>query len=277
MTEQHIAGTIGILGAGWLGLPLARTLLAAGKQVAVTVSSAEKAARLQGEGIHAHPLTISADMPAADKKEQWPIPCETLVICVPPSKTDDYPQAVARACALAKANGTRRVLFVSATSVWGAGQAEGEQPKPRHARGERMLAAEQAVQAAGFECVMIVRPSGLYGPDRHPGRFLAGKTLEGGAQAVNLVHLDDVVAACLLLLERGKDGDAYNLSAPVHPRREQFYPFAARQLGLPAPVFIEPAGAFLPIDGLRICEQLGFNYRWPDPAHWFAELAARGN
>ncbi|WP_439827351.1 NAD-dependent epimerase/dehydratase family protein [Aeromonas enteropelogenes] len=277
MTEQYVAGTFGILGAGWLGLPLARALLAAGKQVTVTVSSAEKAARLQGEGINAYPLTISADMPAADKKEQWPIPCETLVICVPPSKTDDYPQAVARACALAKASGTRRVLFVSATSVWGAGQAEGDQPKPRHARGERMLAAEQAVQAAGFECVMIVRPSGLYGPDRHPGRFLAGKTLEGGAQAVNLVHLDDVVAACLLLLERGKDGDAYNLSAPVHPRREQFYPFAARQLGLPAPLFIEPAGAFLPIDGLRICEQLGFNYRWPDPAHWFAELAARGN
>ncbi|WP_421209405.1 NAD-dependent epimerase/dehydratase family protein [Aeromonas enteropelogenes] len=277
MTERQVAGTIGILGAGWLGLPLARALLAAGKPVEVTVSSAEKAARLQGEGIHAHPLTISADMPAADKKEPWPIPCETLVICVPPSKTDDYPQAVAKACQLAKAHGTRRVLFVSATSVWGAGQQEGEKPKPRHARGERMLAAEQAVQAAGFECVMIVRPSGLYGPDRHPGRFLAGKTLEGGAQAVNLVHLDDVVAACLLLLERGKDGDAYNLSAPVHPRREQFYPFAARQLGLPAPLFIEPAGTFLPIDGLRICEQLGFNYRWPDPAHWFAELAARGN
>lgn len=35
MTEQHIAGTIGILGAGWLGLPLARALLAAGKPVAV--------------------------------------------------------------------------------------------------------------------------------------------------------------------------------------------------------------------------------------------------
>lgn len=272
MTEQHFAGTIGILGAGWLGLPLARALLAAGKQVAVTVSSAEKAARLQGEGINAYPLTISAHM-----SDAWPIPCESLVICVPPSKTDDYPQAVAKACALAKASGTRRVLFVSATSVWGAGQQEGEKPQPRHARGERMLAAEQAVLAAGFEAVMIVRPSGLYGPDRHPGRFLAGKTLDGGAQSVNLVHLDDVVAACMLLLERGKGGDVFNLSAPVHPRREQFYPFAARQQGLPVPVFIEPAGEFQPIDGQLICRQMGFNYRWPDPAHWFAELAALGN
>ncbi len=94
---------------------------------------------------------------------------------------------------------------------------------------------------------------------------------------MNLVHLDDVVAACQLLLAHGKYGDAYNLSAPVHPRREQFYPFAARQLGLPAPVFIEPAGRFVPVEGLRICEQLGFVYRWPDPAHWFAELAARGH
>lgn len=32
---------IGILGAGWLGLPLARALLAVGKQLAVTDSSAE--------------------------------------------------------------------------------------------------------------------------------------------------------------------------------------------------------------------------------------------
>lgn len=45
MAEQHIAGTIGILEACcWLGQPLVRALLAAGKQVAVMVSSAEKAA-----------------------------------------------------------------------------------------------------------------------------------------------------------------------------------------------------------------------------------------
>jgi hypothetical protein len=85
MTEQYIAGMIGILGAGWLGLPLARALLAT-----VTVSSAEKAVRLQGEGIYAYPLMISADM-----SDELPIPCESLVICVPPSKTDDDPQAVA--------------------------------------------------------------------------------------------------------------------------------------------------------------------------------------
>lgn len=261
----------GIVGAGWLGLPLARALQAQGKAVVVTVSSAEKAARLTAEGVAAWPLQLSAQLDALS------LHCRELVICVPPSKTEDYPAAIARLCQLAKAAGVQRVLFVSATSVWAPGQGEDEQPAPAHARGMRMLAAEQAVLATGFECAMVLRPAGLYGPERHPGRFLAGKTLEGGGQAVNLVHLDDVVAACQLILAQGKDGDAYNLSAPVHPRREQFYPFAARQLGLPVPVFIEPAGIFAPVEGQRICEQLGFAYRWPDPAHWFAELAAQGN
>ncbi|MCH7370587.1 NAD-dependent epimerase/dehydratase family protein [Aeromonas sp. MR16] len=261
----------GIVGAGWLGLPLAKVLQVQGQSVAVTVSSSEKAARLVAEGMPAWPLQLSAQLDAL------PFHCRELVVCVPPSKTEDYPAAVARLCQLARTAGTQRVLFISATSVWAPGQGEDEAPQPAHARGMRMLAAEQGVLGAGFECAMVLRPAGLYGPDRHPGRFLAGKTLAGGAQAVNLVHLDDVVAACLLMLAQGQDGDAYNLSAPVHPRREQLYPFASRLLGLAPPIFTEPSGDFAPIEGQRICQRLGFVYRWPDPAHWFAEQAAQSD
>ena len=271
MTTEHEYQT-GIVGAGWLGLPLAKALLGQGHSVAVTVSSAEKAARLQSEGITAFPLLLAPEL-----AEPLPFRSQALVVCVPPSKTEDYPAAVARLCQLALAAGTRRVLFISATSVWGPGQTEEESPRPAHERGERMLAAEHAVLQAGFECALVLRPAGLYGPERHPGRFLAGKTLAGGGQAVNLVHLDDVIAACLLMLDKGQDGEAYNLSAPVHPRREQLYPFASRLLGLTPPVFTEPRGEFAPIEGQRICQRLGFVYRWPDPAHWFADPAAQSD
>lgn len=253
----------GIVGAGWLGLPLAQALMAREQRVAVTVSTAEKAGRLRGEGIDVWPLLLAPDM-----AEPLPFRCRDLVICVPPSKVEGYPAAVARLCQLAGTSGVKRVLFISATSVWAPGQGEEEVPHPAHGRGERMLAAEQAVQGAGFDCTMVLRPAGLYGPGRHPGRFLAGKTLAGGGQAVNLVHLDDVVTACQLMLAQGLDGEAYNLSAPVHPRREQLYPFASRLLGLAPPQFIEPTGDFAPIEGQRICQRHGFVYRWPDPAHW---------
>ena len=267
MTTEHEYQT-GIVGAGWLGLPLARALQAQGQSVAVTVSSLEKATRLRDGGIAAWPLLLAPDMAGP-----LPFRCRDLVICVPPSKTEDYPASVARLCQLAREAGVGKVLFISATSVWAPGQGEDEIPRPASARGERMRAAELAVQEGGFACAMVLRPAGLYGPDRHPGRFLAGKTLAGGGQAVNLVHLDDVVAACQLMLAVGQDGDAYNLSAPVHPRREQLYPFASRLLGPAPPLFIEPAGVFAPIEGQRICQRLGFVYRWPDPAHWFAEQA----
>lgn len=269
MTTVHEYQT-GIVGAGWLGLPLAKALLGLGQTVAVTVSSAEKAARLRAEGLQAWPLRLDPGM-----TEPLPFSCRELVVCVPPSKTADYPQSLTRLCQLALTAGVQRVLFIGATSVWAPGQTEEESPRPAHERGERMLAAERVVLSAGFECAMVLRPAGLYGPERHPGRFLAGKTLAGGGQAVNLVHLDDVVAACLLMLEKGEDGDAYNLSAPIHPRREQLYPFASRLLGLTPPVFTEPRGEFAPIEGLRICQRLGFVYRWPDPAHWFADPAAQ--
>ena len=141
MTEQDVAGTIGILGAGWLGLPLARTLLAAGKQVAVTVSSAQKAAQLTAEGLQAWPLQLGTGLTAL------PFRCCELVICVPPSKVEDYPAAIGRVAELAQAAGVQRLLFVSATSVWAPGQGEDEHPMPAHERGMRMLAAEQAAVA----------------------------------------------------------------------------------------------------------------------------------
>ncbi len=54
---------------------------------------------------------------------------------------------------------------------------------------------------------------------------------------VNLVHLQDVVAAIELLLQAPKGGHIYNLCAPRHPARGLFYPQMARELGLPPPVF----------------------------------------
>ena len=88
MTNEHEYQT-GILGAGWLGLPLARVLQESGQRVVVTVSSAEKAEQLRGEGIAAWPLLLAPEMGAL------PFRCHDLVICVPPSKTLDYPASVA--------------------------------------------------------------------------------------------------------------------------------------------------------------------------------------
>ncbi|UBO75384.1 NAD-dependent epimerase/dehydratase family protein [Aeromonas rivuli] len=260
--------SVGIVGAGWLGLPLAHALSDEGWAVTVTVTRQEKVRVLRAEGLNACQLHLSAQMGSV-----WPLVVDNLVVCVPPGKMDDYPGAITQLCTMARAAGVRNLLFVSATSVWGPGQGEEEQAAPHTERGLRMLAAERAVLAAGFDRAIVVRPAGLYGPGRHPGRFLAGKSVSGGAQAVNLVHQQDLVAACCLLLEQGESGACYTLSAPGHPSRQEFYRAAAVRIGLVAPDFIEPAGDFSPVTGARICRELGFEYWVADPLAWLASEA----
>lgn len=118
--------------------------------------------------------------------------------------------------------------------------------------------------------VSIVRPAGLVGPNRQPGRFFAGKKqLEGGSAPVNLVHQEDVIGAILMILENRSWGKIYNLCAIEHPKRSEFYAQAAQSLNLEAPEFTNlPGFAFKTIDGTKITQDLGFVYQHPDPMAW---------
>ncbi|ALP41974.1 NAD(P)H-binding protein [Aeromonas schubertii] len=252
-----------VIGAGWLGLPLARALRSRGEAVAVTCTSQEKAIELGKAGLQAYPFVVG---------DEWPLPeCEKVVVAIPPGKVADYPAAIADIASRARASGCRHLLLVSATSVYAEGQQEGETPAGQGERARRLRLAEQAARQCGIDSVTVLRPSGLYGPGRHPGRFLAGRASSGGGRAVNLVHQEDVVNAILLLLELSSGIEEYVVSAPGHPTREVFYGQAARALALAPPRFEPPEGEYLPLSGVRLCQELGFEYRWPDPMIWLKQ------
>ena len=90
----------------------------------------------------------------------------------------------------------------------------------------------------------MVLLGGLIGPERAPGRFLAGRQgLDQGNAPVNLVHLTDVVGVLSCIIERGAWGHTFNVCADQHPRRCDFYPTAAQFLNLTAPTFNDELGA----------------------------------
>ena len=68
-------------------------------------------------------------------------------------------------------------------------------------------------------------------------------------------------------LQAPKGGHIYNICAPAHPARNVFYPQMARLLGLEPPQFRNSldSGKGKIIDGSRICNELGFEYQYPDP------------
>ena len=75
-----------VLGCGWLGLPLAHSLLANGCQVAGTTTSPEQLDALRADGIDAHLLRLGPDFTSADEARLLSLLRRTdvLVLNVPP-------------------------------------------------------------------------------------------------------------------------------------------------------------------------------------------------
>lgn len=263
---------VAIVGLGWLGMPLALSLMARGWNVtgSKTTQDGVEAARMCG--IESYPLRLEPQLDCETDDLDALMNVDALVITLPARRTgqgeDFYLQAVQEIVDSALAHRIPRIVFTSSTSVYGDVQGVVKENTPRvpvTTSGKVLKELEDWLHNLPGTSVDIVRLSGLVGPGRHPGRFFAGKSAPDGQQGVNLVHLEDAVAAITLLLQAPKGGRIYNLCAPQHPSRATFYPLMARELGLAPPVFSDSGGKGKTIDGSRICHELGFEYQYPDP------------
>lgn len=266
---------VAIVGLGWLGMPLALSLSARGWQVTGSKTTLDGVEAARMCGIDSYQLQLTPELVCNSEDLDALLNVDALVITLPARRTgegdDFYLQAVQEIVDSALAHQIPRIIFTSSTSVYGDGEGtvkENNSLVPVTASGRVLKELELWLHDLPGTSVDILRLAGLVGPERHPGRFMAGKTdVANGQHGVNLVHLEDVVAAITLLLQAPKGGRIYNLCAPVHPTREEFYSQMARQLGLEPPVFREPSatGHGKLVDGSRICNELGFEYQYPNP------------
>lgn len=265
---------VAIVGLGWLGMPLALALNARGWQVtgSKTTPDGVEAARMCG--IESYPLELTPELVCDSDELDALLNVDALVVTLPARRTGEgdtfYQQAVQEIVDSALAHRIPRIIFTSSTSVYGDvdGTVKESTPlQPVTHSGRVLKELEAWLHQLPGTSVDILRLAGLVGPGRHPGRFFAGKTAPNGSHGVNMVHLEDVVSAITLLLETPKGGRTYNLCAPHHPARAEFYPVMARQLGLEPPQFSnsEAGTQGKRVDGNRICNELGFEYRYPDP------------
>ncbi|QGX91755.1 SDR family oxidoreductase [Tatumella sp. TA1] len=267
---------IAIVGLGWLGMPLALALSQRGYEVQGSKTSDDGVLAARRCGIDAVKLVTTPNIDCdADELDEL-MSADTLIITLPASRSSEggehYVNAVQNLVDSALAGGVQRVIFTSSTSVYGDQQGEVVEASPLlpvTPAGKRLVTLEQWLhQLPGID-IDILRLSGLVGPDRHPGRFLAGRSgVKQGNHPVNLVHLDDVIEAIIALLASPSLGSTFNLSAAVHPRRDEFYPFVAKQLGLEPPTFETlacDASTGKTVNGEAICRSIDFQYRYKDP------------
>ena len=265
---------VAIVGLGWLGMPLALSFTARGWHVTGSKTSQDGVEAARMCGIESYLLNLEPELMCEPDDLNALMSVDALVITLPARRSGPgetfYLQAMQEIVDSALAYHIPRIIFTSSTSVYGNASGVVKENTPRQpvtASGNTLKDLEDWLHNLPGTSVDILRLAGLVGPARHPGRFLAGKTAPNGQHGVNLVHLEDVISAITLLLQAPKGGHIYNLCAPGHPTRESFYPAMARQIGLAPPHFLasqdQEKGKV--IDGSRICNELGFEYAYPDP------------
>ena len=276
-----INADVSILGCGWLGHPLARRLVDRDVHVRGSTTTPEKVESLQEDGIDPYLLTLDPDLSGEDVSSFFG--SSILVLNVPPPRGgDDVHEQHRRqidAVRAAAAEGTVEwILFASSTGVYPnvertvteADQPPGQPdalPGSRRSTGRAVLAAEAQLMDDPAFATTVVRFGGLYGDDRHPGRFLAGRTNVGRPEApVNLIHRDDCVGLLLTLLEQDVRDDVFNACADAHPPRRAVYTRAAEVLGLDPPTFDESdTTTGKVVDNQKVKATTGYQFLHPDP------------
>jgi nucleoside-diphosphate-sugar epimerase len=195
---QTAAMRVIILGAGTIGLHLARRLVDRGDEVvAVRRSVRPSEARL---------TWLAADLQHLDAARVSG-PVDAVVLSVAPGSGDSYaatyPPGARAALALVRQHSARHLVYTSSTGVYGErdGAVVTEQ-SPRRGGPPELLEAEDLLLAAGLTGTTVLRVAGLYGPGRDPRpRYRdPAKLPSGGRHWVNLVHHDDVASAIELSL-----------------------------------------------------------------------------
>ncbi len=235
---------ISILGCGWLGLPLAKSLVEKGFMVKGSTTSESKMETLQQEGILPFQIVLGEDKMEGDITA-FLENSEILLIDIPPKLRGNQPENfVSKIKTLLPFIGEakiKKVLFVSSTSVFADDNAivtESTKPNPPTESGKQLLVAEQLLQNQANFQTTIVRFGGLIGENRHPIYFLAGrKGIENPEAPINFIHQKDCISLIEAIIEKDFWNETLHGVAPQHPSRKAYYTKKAQELQLPLPEF----------------------------------------
>lgn len=156
----------------------------------------------------------------------------------------------------------RRLIYVSTTGVYGdcggAAIDETRALNPQTARAQRRVDAENCLRRWGRQqgvSICILRAPGIYAADRLPIERLKNAlpallTADDGYS--NHIHADDLAAACVAALQRGRADRVYNVIDDSDLRMGDYFDRVADAFGLPRPPRISRAEAEKTLSPLQL-------------------------
>ena len=260
---------ISILGCGWLGFPLAKTLIENNFSVKGSTTSQEKLSLLEENKIPPFLLSLNENE-IIGNINAFLEASEVLIIDIPPKLRGNASEGIVAKIKtiipFIEKSSVTKVLFVSSTSVYADDNSivtEKTIPKPETEGGKQLLEVEELLQNnKNFETT-ILRFGGLIGEDRHPIKFIAGReNLENPDAAINLIHQKDCIEIILKIIETNSWNEIFNAATPFHPTREVYYTQKAIELNLVLPKFNkEKPSVGKVISSEKLMETLDYTFR----------------
>ena len=266
---------ISVLGCGWLGLPLSKSLLSKGFLIKGSTTSGDKLNILEQNGIQSFQIALK-ETEIIGGISSFLQNSEILIINIPPklrgSGSEDFVSKIKTLLSFVEKSTINHVIFTSSTSVYAdeplASKSVTEEttPNPATESGKQLVAAEKLLMENKNFRTTILRFGGLIGENRHPVFFLSGKiNLENPNAPINLIHQEDCIGIIekIILKNKSLDGNKiFNAVAPFHPSRKDYYTQKAIELNLPLPIFDESKSN----DGKiilshKIEEDLGYSFK----------------
>lgn len=260
-----------VIGCGWLGFPLAKSLFKKGYRVSGSTTSPEKISVLNSSNIQGFLIQISSEGIIGDIKDCL-AECETLIVNIPPglrkNPEANYVKQMQFLIPFVEDSSVKNVLFVSSTSVYDDTESfpvisEISETSSVSKTAQQLLAVEANFQKNLNFKTTIIRFSGLFGEDRHPAKHLSGRqNIKNPAAPVNLIHLIDCISIIENIIQHGIWNTTFNASTTPHPSKETYYLSVCKRLNLTLPEFDQSqVSKGKTIDSTKLAQVLGYEFK----------------
>ncbi|MFO0700804.1 MAG: hypothetical protein U0236_16400 [Nitrospira sp.] len=165
---------------------------------------------------------------------------------------------------------SRRLVVLASTSAYDDSPST-EYPPPWvdetaaiDSRKPRVQGEEVLRRSCG---AIILRVSGIYGPQRSPIHWIQTGRVARSRKFVNLIHVEDLAATCLAALRQGKEGTIYNVSDGTPRTWEEIFETVERRWAVRSSLSREPQSMGKRIANQRMRELLkadGVSLRYED-------------
>jgi nucleoside-diphosphate-sugar epimerase len=237
---------ISILGCGWLGLPLAKSLVDNGYEIKGSTTTQDKCQKLVEDGVTPYLIKLNERFVEGEIKD-FLKESELLIINIPPGLRNNpkknHVSEIKQLIHHVENSTIKYILYISSTSVFKDVVefpliTQITLPNATSNSAKQLIDIENLLKTSTKFESTILRFSGLIGKDRHPGKILSGrKNILNGKAPINLIHRDDCISIISKLIKKQLWGATFNASNPYRHTREDYYTNYCKEHHLVLPEF----------------------------------------